>query len=209
MFKVYIHTTMFSENVRKIIDRMLEDSNQTIHPYGYVCLVANGQADVLKTLIFRASVAINNDVVWKTPVKDSLHHNVDGTPELSYESFKNRVSMFYDVENEVEFRNYLSAYCPRHEPSQYHGHDNIQQLSMAYGQSMLGNQHIFDDFDDVLLTEDGTSKSSDGHVMLSPRLCSDLDGKDFMIIGGSLYAIKRVGSAYQFDFIPATKVLEM
>ncbi|AUR97838.1 hypothetical protein NVP1244A_136 [Vibrio phage 1.244.A._10N.261.54.C3] len=206
MFKLFIHNTMFSENVRKIIDGLTEDTDQKPNPLGYVCLVSNLEQRVLKTMIFRAGVVTNKGVVWKSPMCETTPHEPKDTPEIDYELFKDRVSKFYGVEDEVGFRNFISAYVPRVELTQYHGHGNIQQLNMAYAQTMLCDQTLHDDFDDFLLNEDGTSKSSDT-VMLSDDLRGMLEGKEYLMIGGSLFSIDRVGSAYKFNYVESDKVL--
>ncbi|CAL9990899.1 hypothetical protein VPHK469_0150 [Vibrio phage K469] len=201
MFNTYIHRSMFAPPVQEIIDIMVANNNSIPHPDSFINIVSNGEP--VKTLVFRAAVVVDDGKVLKSM-------NVETAPmdpsrlecsSINYDEFKDRVMGRFSLEDDARFSNVLSAYCG--------AAPDIMELNLKFSQSMLIHPETYDDFDDFLLNEDGTSKSTEDLVCLSDELREMVKGKQILIIGGSVFTIQQVGDLYMFTHQPSELVLEL
>ncbi|CAL9965560.1 hypothetical protein VPHD528_0106 [Vibrio phage D528] len=206
MIMMYIHRSLLSERVWNVISAITLEGGAQPNEFGYIG-IRGDNIGMPKILALKADVIVDSaGTVLKTPL---LNLGVGATlpdPAISWELLKNRLVEEFDLGDGVKFHKALAyLMAPVHQPL---SEEDMKTVRESFALSM-SPRPVYDDLDDVLLDEDGCSKSSDGVVMLDDNLVSDLKGKDFLHIGGSLFTIKRVGNGFDFTYVPQDLILEM
>ncbi|CAL9987294.1 hypothetical protein VPHK356_0107 [Vibrio phage K356] len=207
MIMMYIHRSLLSERVWNVISAITLEGGAQPNEFGYIG-IRGDNIGMPKILALKADVIVDSaGFVLKTPL---LELGVGATlpdPAISWDLLKSRLAEEFELEGDgLKFHKtlkYLMAPV-----NQTLSEEDMKAVRESFALSMTPRK-VHDDLDDVLLDENGCSKSSDGVVMLDDNLVSDLKGKDFLCIGGSLFTIKRVGNGFNFTYVPQDLILEM
>ncbi|CAM0017884.1 hypothetical protein VPHK369_0108 [Vibrio phage K369] len=206
MIMMYIHRSLLSERVWNVISAITLEGGAQPNEFGYIG-IRGDNIGMPKILALKADVIVDSaGFVLKTPL---LELGVGATlpdPAISWDLLKSRLVEDFDLGDGVKFHKALAyLMAPVHQPL---SEEDMKKVRESFALSMTPRK-VYDDLDDVLLDENGCSKSSGGVVMLDDNLASDLKGKDFLYIGGSLFTIKRVGNGFDFTYVPQDLILEM